>query len=119
MKMTITERKNWIRKGKEMGFYENKRIAEYTFPKDTPFETLLKFDLDVWLKCGVSGGLSTLNAAVKGGLQKKQIKGICRSMFVTPGEAKRLMKQYGGSAEVIHYFGASIDNERSRTALRA
>lgn len=120
-KMTWAEIRDFLKKHKDLfGIrYNGPRGYEYTFPVDTPFETLVKYDVYAWLKgCGVSGSLKVLNDACKNGLKNKDVRGIDRSLVVRSiTELKALLKEHGGKAEVIHYDFAH--NERGRTEIRA
>lgn len=119
--MTWAEIRDFLKKYKELfGLrYNGPRGYEYTFPVDTPFETLVKYDVYAWLKgCGVSGSLKVLNGACKNGLKNTDVRGIDRSLVVRSiSELKDLLKKHGGTAEVIHYDLAH--NERGRTEIRA
>lgn len=119
--MTWAEIKDFLKKHEELFNirYNGPRGYCYTFPADTPFETLVKYDVYCWLKgCPVSGSLKSLNAACKNGLKKTDVRGIDRSLVVRSiSELKDLLKKHGGKAEVIHSDFAY--NERGRTEIRA
>lgn len=119
--MTWAEIRDFLKKHEELfGIrYNGPRGYCYTFPAETPFETLVKYDVYAWLKgCSVSGSLKVLNDACKNGLKNKDVRGIDRSLIVRSiSELKDLLKKHGGKAEVIHCDFAY--NERGRTEIRA
>ena len=119
--MTWAEIRDFLKKWKEhMGSrYNGPRGYEYTVPVDTPFETLVKYDVYCWLKgCPVSGSLKNLNAACKNGLKKGDVYAIDHRLTVwSISELKDLLKKHGGIAEVIHCDFAH--NVRGRTEIRA
>ena len=119
--MTWAEIRDFLKKWKEHfgSRYNGPRGYCYTFPADTPFETLVKYDVYCWLKgCPVSGSLKNLNAACENGLKKRDVYAIDHCLMVRSiTELKALLKEHGGKAEVIHCD--SMHNERGRTEIRA